>query len=82
MTTHMEGSSDWDLKMKYYGRMSRLANRPELGGAYVYLLLDAASYTWIDTSVAGIEGARQQSEDLPYVLSSALLPRGSSLEST
>ncbi|KAL9576603.1 MAG: hypothetical protein Q9212_006965, partial [Teloschistes hypoglaucus] len=55
MTTYMEGSADWDLKMKYYGGMPRLAKPQELGGAYVYLLSDAASYTTgIDLPVAGI----------------------------
>ncbi|KAL8635252.1 MAG: hypothetical protein Q9228_007239 [Teloschistes exilis] len=58
MTTYMEGSADWDLKMKYYGGMPRLAKPQELGGAYVYLLSDAASYTTgIDLPVAGIVGA-------------------------
>ncbi|KAL8999117.1 MAG: hypothetical protein Q9169_002005 [Polycauliona sp. 2 TL-2023] len=58
MTTYMEGSPDWDLKMKYYGGMPRLADPKELGGAYVYLLSDAASYTTgIDIPVAGIVGA-------------------------
>ena len=58
MTTYMEGSPDWDAKMKYYGGMPRLAMPQELGGAYVYLLSDAASYTTgIDIPVAGIVGA-------------------------
>ncbi|KAL8698487.1 MAG: hypothetical protein Q9201_006542 [Fulgogasparrea decipioides] len=58
MTTYMEGSPDWELKMKYYGGMPRLAKPQELGGAYVYLLSDAASYTTgIDLPVAGIVGA-------------------------
>ncbi|KAG6988935.1 hypothetical protein G7Y79_00067g095500 [Physcia stellaris] len=58
MTTYMEGSPDWELKMKYYGGMPRLAKPQELGGAYVYLLSDAASYTTgIDIPVAGIVGA-------------------------
>ncbi|KAL8951948.1 MAG: hypothetical protein Q9222_002100 [Ikaeria aurantiellina] len=58
MTTYMEGSEDWDLKMKYYGGMPRLAKPQELGGAYVYLLSDAASYTTgIDIPVAGLVGA-------------------------
>ncbi|KAL8769580.1 MAG: hypothetical protein Q9209_004512 [Squamulea sp. 1 TL-2023] len=58
MTTYMEGSPDWDLKMKYYGGMPRLAKPQELGGAYVYLLSDAATYTTgIDIPVAGIVGA-------------------------
>ncbi|KAL8819308.1 MAG: hypothetical protein Q9223_002224 [Gallowayella weberi] len=58
MTTYMEGSPDWDLKMKYYGGMPRLAKPQEIGGAYVYLMSDAASYTTgIDIPVAGIVGA-------------------------
>ncbi|KAL8712511.1 MAG: hypothetical protein Q9220_003359 [cf. Caloplaca sp. 1 TL-2023] len=58
MTTYMEGSEDWELKMKYYGGMPRLAKPQELGGAYVYLLSDAASYTTgIDIPVAGVVGA-------------------------
>ncbi|KAL8677489.1 MAG: hypothetical protein Q9186_006088 [Xanthomendoza sp. 1 TL-2023] len=58
MTTYMEGSPDWDLKMKYYGGMPRLAKPQEIGGAYVYLLSDGASYTTgIDIPVAGIVGA-------------------------
>ena len=58
MTTYMEGSPDWDTKMKYYGGMPRLADPKELGGTYVYLLSDAASYTTgIDIPVAGIVGA-------------------------
>lgn len=47
-----------DLKMQYYGGMPRLADPRELGGAYVYLLSDGASYTTgIDIPVAGIVGA-------------------------
>ncbi|KAL8823218.1 MAG: hypothetical protein Q9191_006065 [Dirinaria sp. TL-2023a] len=58
MTTYIEGSPDWELKKKYYGGMPRLAKPQELGGAYVYLLSDAASYTTgIDIPVAGIVGA-------------------------
>ncbi|KAL8804127.1 MAG: hypothetical protein Q9182_002760 [Xanthomendoza sp. 2 TL-2023] len=58
MTTYMEGSPDWDLKMKYYGGIPRLAKPQEIGGAYVYLLSDAASYTTgIDIPVAGVVGA-------------------------
>ncbi|CAL8579992.1 hypothetical protein XPA_005725 [Xanthoria parietina] len=58
MTTYMEDSPDWDLKKKYYGGMPRLARPQELGGAYVYLMSDAATYTTgIDIPVAGIVGA-------------------------
>ncbi|KAL3420588.1 putative short-chain dehydrogenase [Phlyctema vagabunda] len=58
MTYFVDQAPDWDLKMKYYGGMPRLADPKELGGAYVYLLSDAASYTTgIDLPVAGIVGA-------------------------
>ncbi|KAK5112806.1 hypothetical protein LTR85_011140 [Meristemomyces frigidus] len=45
MTYYVEKAPDWDLKMQYYGGMPRLALPQELGGAYVYLLSDMASYT-------------------------------------
>ncbi|KAI9845004.1 MAG: hypothetical protein M1837_005148 [Sclerophora amabilis] len=58
MTYYVESAPDWDLKMEYYGGMPRLALPQELGGAYVYLLSDTASYTTgIDIPVAGIVGA-------------------------
>ncbi|CZT24450.1 related to D-arabinitol 2-dehydrogenase [Ramularia collo-cygni] len=58
MTYYIETSPDWDLKMQYYGGMPRLAIPQELGGAYVYLLSDNASYTTgIDIPIAGIVGA-------------------------
>ena len=58
MTYFVDQTPDWDLKMKYYGGMPRLADPKELGGAYVYLLSDGASYTsGIDIPVAGIVGA-------------------------
>ncbi|KAK5717761.1 hypothetical protein LTR15_008600 [Elasticomyces elasticus] len=58
MTYAIERAPDFDLKMKYYGGMPRLALPQELGGAYVYLLSDTASYTTgIDIPVAGIVGA-------------------------
>ncbi|KAL8867746.1 MAG: hypothetical protein Q9174_005459 [Haloplaca sp. 1 TL-2023] len=58
MTAYLEDSPDWELKKKYYGGMPRLADPKELGGAYVYLLSDAASYTTgIDIPLAGIVGA-------------------------
>ena len=54
MTYQIERAPDWDLKMQYYGGMPRLALPQELGGAYVYLLSDQASYTTgIDIPVAG-----------------------------
>jgi len=58
MTYYIEKSPDWPLKMQYYGGMPRLALPQELGGAYVYLLSDTASYTTgIDIPIAGIVGA-------------------------
>ncbi|KAH7374555.1 dehydrogenase [Plectosphaerella cucumerina] len=58
MTYFVDQAPDWKLKMQYYGGMPRLADPKELGGAYVYLLSDCASYTTgIDIPVAGIVGA-------------------------
>lgn len=58
MTYFVDKAADWNLKMQYYGGMPRLADPRELGGAYVYLLSDCASYTTgIDIPVAGIVGA-------------------------
>ncbi|KAL6410531.1 hypothetical protein AUP68_06957 [Ilyonectria robusta] len=58
LTYYVETSPDWDTKMKYYGGMPRLALPQELGGAYVYLLSDTATYTTgIDIPIAGIVGA-------------------------
>ena len=58
MTYYVETSPDWGDKMRYYGGMPRLADPRELGGAYVYLLSDGASYTTgVDLPVAGVVGA-------------------------
>ncbi|KAL4882688.1 hypothetical protein BJY04DRAFT_227021 [Aspergillus karnatakaensis] len=58
LTYFVDQSPDWDTKMKYYGGMPRLAVPQELGGAYVYLLSDTATYTTgIDIPIAGIVGA-------------------------
>ncbi|KAJ9654614.1 hypothetical protein H2198_006360 [Neophaeococcomyces mojaviensis] len=60
MTTYYveKDKEEWERKMRYYGGMPRLAEPRELGGAYVYLLSDGASYTTgIDIPVAGIVGA-------------------------
>ncbi|KAF6807551.1 sorbose reductase sou1 (short-chain dehydrogenase) [Colletotrichum musicola] len=58
LTYYVETSPDWDTKMKYYGGMPRLALPQELGGAYVYLLSETATYTTgIDIPIAGIVGA-------------------------
>jgi NAD(P)-dependent dehydrogenase (short-subunit alcohol dehydrogenase family) len=58
MTAKIESAPDFQLKMQYYGGMPRLADPRELGGAYVYLLSEGATYTTgIDIPVAGIVGA-------------------------
>lgn len=58
MTYFVDQTPDWGLKMQYYGGMPRLADPKELGGAYVYLLSEGASYTTgIDIPVAGVVGA-------------------------
>jgi NAD(P)-dependent dehydrogenase (short-subunit alcohol dehydrogenase family) len=57
MTYWVPEQPDWDQQLKYYGGMPRLAEVEELGGAYVYLLSDAASYTTsIDIPVNGVIG--------------------------
>ncbi|KAJ0159508.1 D-arabinitol 2-dehydrogenase [ribulose-forming] [Colletotrichum tanaceti] len=57
MTYWVPQQPDWDQQLKYYGGMPRLAEVQELGGAYVYLLSDAASYTTsIDIPVNGVIG--------------------------
>ncbi|KAK5076234.1 hypothetical protein LTS08_006861 [Lithohypha guttulata] len=60
MTTYYveRDREEWERKMRYYGGMPRLADPRELGGAYVYLLSDGASYTsGIDIPIAGVVGA-------------------------
>ncbi|KAF1924615.1 NAD(P)-binding protein [Didymella exigua CBS 183.55] len=57
MTYWVEQQPDWEQQLKYYGGIPRLAEIEELGGAYVYLLSDAASYTTsIDVPVNGVIG--------------------------
>lgn len=57
MTYWVEQQPDWEQQLAYYGGMPRLAAVEELGGAYVYLLSDAASYTTsIDIPVNGVIG--------------------------
>ena len=57
MMAHVEDAGDWELKLKYYGGMPRMVIPQELGGAYVYLLSDLASYTTgIDIPVAEAVG--------------------------
>ena len=58
MTYWVEQQPDWEQQLKYYGGIPRLAEVEELGGAYVYLLSDAASYTTsIDIPVNGVIGS-------------------------
>lgn len=59
MTYWVPQQEDWDQQLKYYGGIPRLAEVEELGGAYVYLLSDAASYTTsIDIPVNGVIGSQ------------------------
>lgn len=59
MTYWVEQQPDWEQQLKYYGGIPRLAEVEELGGAYVYLLSDAASYTTsIDIPVNGVIGSK------------------------
>lgn len=59
MTYWVPQQPDWEQQLKYYGGMPRLAQVQELGGAYVYLLSDAASYTTsIDIPVNGVIGSK------------------------
>lgn len=60
MTYWVPQQPDWEQQLKYYGGMPRLAEVQELGGAYVYLLSDAASYTTsIDIPVNGVIGSKK-----------------------
>ena len=59
MTYWVPQQPDWQQQLKYYGGIPRLAEVQELGGAYVYLLSDAASYTTsIDIPVNGVIGSK------------------------
>jgi NAD(P)-dependent dehydrogenase (short-subunit alcohol dehydrogenase family) len=59
MTYWVEKQEDWETQLKYYRGIPRLAEVQELGGAYVYLLSDAASYTTsIDIPVNGVIGSK------------------------
>lgn len=61
MTYWVEQQPDWEQQLKYYGGIPRLAEVEELGGAYVYLLSDAASYTTsIDIPVNGVIGSKSE----------------------
>lgn len=58
MTYWVPEQPDWEQQLRYYGGMPRLGQVKELGGAYVYLLSDAASYTTsIDIPVNGVIGS-------------------------
>ena len=60
---------DWEQQLKYYGGMPRLAEVEELGGAYVYLLSDAASYTTsIDIPVNGVIGSTSLKIRSPFIV--------------
>lgn len=59
MTYWVEKQADWETQLKYYRGIPRLAEVQELGGAYVYLLSDSASYTTsIDIPVNGVIGSK------------------------
>ena len=59
MTYWVPQQPDWEQQLRYYGGFPRLAEVQELGGAYVYLLSDAASYTTsIDIPVNGVIGSK------------------------
>ena len=62
MTYWVDQQPDWEQQLKYYGGIPRLAEVQELGGAYCYLLSDAASYTTsIDIPVNGVIGSKSRS---------------------
>lgn len=66
MTYWVPQQPDWEQQLKYYGGMPRLAEVEELGGAYVYLLSDAASYTTsIDIPVNGVIGSKSSLPSQP-----------------
>ncbi|CZS96136.1 probable dehydrogenases with different specificities (related to short-chain alcohol dehydrogenases) [Rhynchosporium graminicola] len=59
MTYWVPQQKDWEQQLQYYGGIPRLAEVQEVGGAYVYLLSDAASYTTsIDIPVNGVIGSK------------------------
>lgn len=80
MTYWVPQQPDWEQQLKYYGGFPRLAEVQELGGAYVYLLSDAASYTTsIDIPVNGVIGSESL---LLYSGKAEVLTNGSSLLNT
>jgi NAD(P)-dependent dehydrogenase (short-subunit alcohol dehydrogenase family) len=71
MTYWVPQQPDWEQQLKYYGGFPRLAEVQELGGAYVYLLSDAASYTTsIDIPVNGVIGSKLLFLSFPSLFSS------------
>ena len=69
MTYWVPQQPDWEQQLKYYGGFPRLAEVQELGGAYVYLLSDAASYTTsIDIPVNGVIGSKLPFVSFPFPL--------------
>ncbi|OJJ88996.1 uncharacterized protein ASPGLDRAFT_62599 [Aspergillus glaucus CBS 516.65] len=73
MTYWVPQQEDWEQQLKYYGGFPRLAEVQESGGAYVYLLSDAASYTTsIDIPVNGVIGSPMQCHIMPKWLPSKL----------
>jgi NAD(P)-dependent dehydrogenase (short-subunit alcohol dehydrogenase family) len=74
MTYWVDQQPDWEQQLKYYGGIPRLAEVQELGGAYVYLLSDAASYTTsIDIPVNGVIGSKSKKNPPPHVLEYTML---------
>ena len=59
MTYWVEQQPDWSEQLRLYGGFPRLADISELGGAYVYLLSEQASYvTGNDIQVNGGIGSK------------------------
>lgn len=74
MTYWVPQQPDWEQQLKYYGGMPRLAQIQELGGAYVYLLSDAASYTTsIDIPVNGVIGSKFYLSLKPFPVTNTFL---------
>lgn len=69
MTYWVPQQPDWQQQLKYYGGFPRLAEVQELGGAYVYLLSDAASYTTsIDIPINGVIGSPRHQRSLSMLV--------------
>ncbi|KAB8228957.1 uncharacterized protein BDW43DRAFT_303530 [Aspergillus alliaceus] len=67
MTYCVPQQPDWEQQLKYYGEIWRFGEVQELGGAYVYFLSDAASYTtFVDIPVIGVISSK--SSRVPQVL--------------